>query len=238
VGAPWAADGRGGVPQLLEESGTVPPSFMPYSLAIFDLDGTLADSFPWFKRNLNAVAKRYRFRAVAEEDVEMLRHASTREILDYLEVRWWKIPLIARHMRQLKTAHAASIPLFDGVETMLTTLATSGIRLALVSSDTEANAREKLRASAALFSDFNCSASIFGKAQKFRRVIKRAGIDPRRVIAIGDETRDIEAARAAGIACGAVTWGYAAAQALRDREPDLVFERMDEIAGALIPGDR
>jgi phosphoglycolate phosphatase len=207
---------------------------MPYSLVIFDLDGTLADSFPWFKRHLNTVARRYRFRAVDEADIETLRHASTREILDYLEVRWWKIPLIARHMRKLKTAHAASIPLFDGVETMLTTLATSGIRLALVSSDTEANAREKLGPSAALFSDFDCSASIFGKARKFRRVVERAGVDPQETIAIGDETRDIEAARVAGIACGAVTWGYAAQQALRDREPNLVFERMEEIAAALI----
>lgn len=211
---------------------------MPYSLVIFDLDGTLADSFPWFKRHLNAVAKRYRFRSVAEADIEMLRHASTREILDHLEVRWWKIPLIARHMRQLKTAHAASIPLFDGVETMLATLAASGIRLALVSSDTEANAREKLGASAALFSDFDCSASIFGKAQKFRRVVRRARVDPGQAIAIGDETRDIEAARLAGIAFGAVTWGYAARQALRDRKPDLVFEHMEEIAGALAPGYR
>jgi len=207
---------------------------MPYSLVIFDLDGTLADSFPWFKRNLNAVAKRYRFRTVAEEDIEMLRHASTRDILDYLEVRWWKVPLIARHMRKLKTEHAASIPLFDGVETMLRTLAASGMRLALVSSDTEANAREKLGPSAALFSDFDCSASIFGKAQKFRRVVRRAGVDPRKVIAIGDETRDIEAARLAGIGCGAVTWGYAARQALIDRKPNLIFERMEEIAGALV----
>jgi phosphoglycolate phosphatase len=211
---------------------------MPYSLVIFDLDGTLADSFPWFRRNVNAVAKRYRFRPVDEADVEMLRHASTREILDHLEVRWWKLPLIARHMRQLKTAHAAHIPLFDGVETMLSTLASNGVMLALVSSDTEANAREKLGASAALFSDFDCSASIFGKARKFRRVVHRTGVDPRQVIAIGDETRDIEAARLAGIACGAVTWGYAAPKALIDCGPDLVFERMEQIAGALVASDR
>jgi phosphoglycolate phosphatase len=207
---------------------------IPYSLVIFDLDGTLADSFPWFRRNVNAVAKRYRFRPVAEVDVEMLRHASTREILDHLEVRWWKMPLIARHMRKLKTLHAAHIPLFDGVEAMLSTLAANGVRLALVSSDTEANAREKLGASAALFSEFDCSAPIFGKARKFRRVMRRMRVDPPEVIAIGDETRDIEAARRAGIACGAVTWGYAAAQALRDRKPNLVFERMEEIAATLI----
>jgi phosphoglycolate phosphatase len=209
---------------------------MSYSLVIFDLDGTLADSFAWFRRNLNIVAKRYRFRAVAEEDVEMLRHASTQEILDYLEVRWWKIPLIARHMRQLKTAHAVSIPLFPGVAPMLRTLAAHGVRLALVSSDTEANAREKLGPSAALFAEFDCSASIFGKAQKFRRVVRRAGVSPNEVIAIGDETRDIEAARIAGIACGAVSWGYAAPKALRDRAPDHMFERIEDIAATVLDG--
>jgi phosphoglycolate phosphatase len=209
---------------------------MPYSLAIFDLDGTLVDSFPWFKSTLNGVADRYRFHRVEEKDVEMLRHASTREILDHLDIRWWKIPLVARHMRKLKTAHAPHIPLFDGVGTMLTTLATNGVRLALVSSDTEDNAREKLGVWAALFSDFNCSASIFGKAQKFRRVLQRAGVDPTEVIAIGDETRDIEAARLVGIACGAVTWGYAAPKALIDRKPDLVFAQMEEIAEALLRG--
>src|SRR3954451_18745649 len=69
---------------------------MPYSLVIFDLDGTLVDSFPWFRSTVNAVAARYRFRQVKEEDVEMLRHASTREILDHLKISWWKIPLVAR----------------------------------------------------------------------------------------------------------------------------------------------
>ena len=51
---------------------------MPYSLAIFDLDGTLADSFPWFLRNVNDVADRFGFRRIEENDVEELRHAGSR----------------------------------------------------------------------------------------------------------------------------------------------------------------
>ena len=183
---------------------------------------------------MNEVADRFGFRRVAAEDVEALRHASTREILDRLEVPLWKLPLIARHMRRLKAEQAADIPLFDGVDRMLHALAAKGIPLALVSSDSEDNAREKLGTSAALFSDFDCAASIFGKPAKFRRVLKRAGVGAAEAIAIGDETRDIEAARAAGIACGAVTWGYAARQALIDRKPDLVFERVEDIAATLI----
>ncbi len=207
---------------------------MPYSLVILDLDGTLADSFPWFLRNVNDVADRYGFRRVAGGEVEALRHASTGEILRRLEVPRWKLPFIARHMRRLKTEQAAEIPLFAGADAMLHALSRNGMRLALVSSDTEANARQKLGREAALFSDFDCAASLYGKAAKFRRVLQRTGVSAAQAISIGDETRDIEAARAAGIACGAVTWGYAAARALRAHRPDLMFERMEDIAQQLV----
>jgi len=210
---------------------------MPYSLAIFDLDGTLADSFPWFLRTINDIADRFGFRRVTEEDVEGLRHASTRDILSRLEVPLWKLPAIARHVRRLKGEAAAEIALFAGVEAMLRTLTESGVQLALVTSDSEANARAKLGEAAALFSHFDCAASLFGKPAKFRRVIRRAGVEPSQVIGIGDEVRDIEAARAVGIACGAVSWGYAAPAALRAHRPDLVFDRVDDIA-ALLTGVR
>ena len=209
---------------------------MPYALAIFDLDGTLADSFPWFLRTINDIADRFGFRRVADEDIESLRHASTREILSRLEVPLWKLPAIARHARRLKAEAASEIALFAGVETMLRTLKENGVQLVLVTSDSEANAREKLGPSAALFSHFDCAASLFGKPAKFRRVIRRAGVEPGQVIAIGDEVRDIEAARAVGIACGAVCWGYAAPAALRALGPNHMFERMDEIASAVCPG--
>jgi phosphoglycolate phosphatase len=209
---------------------------MPYSLAIFDLDGTLADSFPWFLRTINDVADRFHFRRVADEDIEQLRHCSSREILSRLEVPLWKLPAIARHARRLKAEAASEISLFAGVEPMLRTLAESGVQLALVTSDSEANAREKLGDAAALFSHFDCSASVFGKPAKFRRVIRRASVEPGKVIAIGDEVRDIEAAQAVGIACGAVCWGYAAPAALRALGPDYLFEKMDEIASTLCAG--
>jgi len=212
------------------------PAAMRYALAIFDLDGTLADSLPWFRGHVNDLADRFGFRRIAEEDIASLRRAGPREVLDRLGVPLWKLPRIARHMRRLKAAHLDAIPLFPGVEAMLHALKAGGLTLALVSSDSLENARRHLgAANAALFSEFACGASVFGKAAKFRRVVRRAGVPPARVIAIGDEVRDIEAARAAGIACGAVAWGYAAPETLRALHPDLLFERMEEIAPSLVP---
>ena len=208
------------------------------SLVIFDLDGTLADSFPWFLSVVNGVAREHGFRPIADADIEPLRRAGSREILRRLDVPLWKLPAIGRRMRALKREQVDRIPLFPGIPVMLQALSDAGITLALVSSDNEDNARAQLGASAAHFSHFACGASLFGKAAKFKRILRRTGVAPTQAIAIGDEVRDIEAARAAGIACGAVTWGYAAPAALRALRPDLVFERMDDIARALIANDR
>lgn len=206
---------------------------MPRSLVIFDLDGTLADSFPWFLANVNGAARDHGFRPVADEDIAPLRRASSHDILRHLEVPLWKLPVIARHMRALKRAEIGTIPLFPGVPAMLHALRDAGLTLALVSSDSEDNARRLLGAHTAYFSSFACGASIFGKAAKFNTTMRRVGATPAQTIAIGDEIRDIEAARAAGISCGAVSWGYAAPDALVAMKPDLLFESMDDIAGRL-----
>jgi len=215
------------------DADTAPRLSVTYSLAIFDLDGTLADSFPWFLRVVNNVAREFNFRAVAPDDVERLRGLNSLDILKSLDVPLWKLPRIATRMRALKRAQLGDIPLFHGVPEMLSALTDAGVRLSLVSSDNEANARLQLGGNAALFSDFACGASLFGKASKFRRIVKRAGVSPGKTIAIGDEMRDFDAARAAGIAFGGVAWGFAAPSALRALSPDEWFEDVAEITRTL-----
>jgi phosphoglycolate phosphatase len=71
---------------------------------------------------------------------------------------------------------------------------------------------------------------MFGKASKFRQVLRQTGVAAANAIAIGDETRDIEASRKAGIACGAVGWGYATPVLLRTHNPDHLFDAPADIA--------
>ena len=201
-----------------------------YKLAIFDLDGTLSDSFPWFLRVVNSIADRHGFRRVEPGDVEMLRGKSSREIIRHLQVPMWRMPLIAADMRRLKSRSIDSIPLFAGVEPMLQELSQRGVLLAMVSSDSERNVRKALGNSAALMSRFACGASMFGKAAKYRTVLKRTGMAAEDAISIGDEVRDGEAARQAGIDFGAVGWGFGTPEALRQVSPALVFERVADIA--------
>jgi phosphoglycolate phosphatase len=208
-------------------------STSPYSLAIFDLDGTLVDSLPWFLRVVNDVARDFDFKPISTGDIAGLRRAGARDILKRLELPLWKVPRIASHMRRMKREHLGELPLFPGVPEMLEALRSRRIRIALVSSDSEANARLQLGDSAACFSDFACGASLFGKAAKFKRVVKRAGIEPSQAIAIGDEMRDMDAANAAGIAFGGVAWGYADPASLRARNPQAWFETVADIPRVL-----
>ena len=204
-----------------------------FSLAIFDYDGTLADSFPWFCSVLNQTARQFGFREVAEGEAEELRGLESREIMARLGVPVWKLPAIAMHMRRLSAEAGDAVRLFPGVESMLARLVASDVTVAIVSSNGEDAIRRTLGQAAGHVSHFSCGASLWGKSAKFKAVIGRAGASRERTIAIGDEIRDIDAARRAGIAAGAVTFGYNSAASLRAHGPDLIFDDYGELLAKL-----
>jgi phosphoglycolate phosphatase len=117
---------------------------------------------------------------------------------------------------------------------MLKALKRRGMRLAVVSSNAEANVRRILGPdTSTLVDDYECGAALFGKARKLRRVAARAGVAPCEAIVIGDEIRDIEAAREAGMASAAVGWGYATPEALAAFGPTLAFATVDALVARL-----
>ena len=212
---------------------------MPYDLVIFDFDGTLADSAGWTAGVFNDVAERFGYRAVTADELQMLRGRTNREIIRYLGVPTWKMPLIVTHMRKLMTRDAGTIRLFGGVDELLRRLSEAGVRLAIVSSNTQDNIVRILGPeNAARIQHYECGASLFGKAAKFRRVLKHSGIAADRAIAIGDEVRDIEAAREAGVSSGAVAWGYATDDLLREHDPTIMFDTLESILDAVVKPER
>lgn len=204
---------------------------MRYDLAIFDFDGTIADSREWFFGSLNGVADRFGFRVTTADEREKLRDLSTREILRELRIPMWKMPSIARYMRELAATQIETIRLFEGIPDALWRLRESGTAIAIVSSNDEQNVRKVLGSELAAAIDFyGCGTSLFGKTPKLRQTIRRFGVEPLRTVCVGDETRDIDAARGAGGIAAAVGWGYATLEALRRHHPDILLTRVEEIA--------
>ncbi len=201
-----------------------------YKLIIFDFDGTLADSSDFMFEALNLTAKKFGFRQIERADIERLRGQDNRANMRELGVPMWKLPMIGIHMRGLGKK-ASPPPLFPGVADMLVRLQQAGCILAVATSNSEEKVRGALGLDlAARISFYESKAAMFGKAKKFTRLLRRAKISPQQAIAIGDEVRDIEAARDAGIACAAVSWGYASLALLRSRNPDMVFTNVTDIA--------
>lgn len=208
-------------------AGTAPgmaDATQPLRLVIFDFDGTLSDSGSWFLSVMDHLSDRYGFRRVLPEEVEPLRKMTSRDVISHLRIPRWKLPFIARYVRKLFGRNTDKVHLFAGVTEMLAAIEAMGIPLALVTSNSEANARAVLGPeNAARFSWWACGASLFGKAPKFRSVLRQSGIPPGQIISLGDETRDIDAAREVGIRAAAVLWGYAEPEAFAHLNPDLAF---------------
>ena len=206
-----------------------------YRLVIFDFDGTLADSGDWFLSIADHLADRFKFRRVAADDVEMLRGRTSSEVIRHLGIPRWKLPAIGRYVHALMAQQADRIALFDGIVPVLQHLAANGVRIALVTSNAEDNARAILGpTNAAMFERFECGASLFGKARRYRRVLRKTGMAASQVISIGDETRDVVAAKKVGVTSAAVLWGYANRAALTQLQPDFLFERPDQVLDVVL----
>ena len=203
---------------------------MPYKLAIFDFDGTLADSYAWFMAAMDRAAERYGFRKLEPADAERLRGADAREVIRHVGMPMWKMPAVTAFMRREMARDAGEIALFGGVGEMLEGLAARRVEVAIVTSNSEPNVRRVLGPRlAALVGHYGCGASIFGKRPKLRQVLAAARVRPEEALCIGDELRDLRAAHAEGIPFGAVAWGFTTLESLAAHAPRELFTRMEEI---------
>jgi len=207
---------------------------LKYRLAIFDSDGTLADTLPWMRSIFNELAEAHGFRRVEPHEYEWFRNLHGAALLRELGLPLRKLPRVASDLRRRMTEHSGKLSLFPGISELLHRLAAVGMQLAIVSSNSRENVERVLGAdNARLVAHFACGVSMFGKAAKLRQALRRCSVQPPEAIYIGDEVRDAEAALKAGIAFGAVTWGMHREEILFRQQPAEIFTTVLEIADKL-----
>jgi phosphoglycolate phosphatase len=207
---------------------------MAFDLAIFDFDGTLADTIGWFAQSINVAASRFGFRSLTKEQFDDVRGFAGTELLKRLEISAETLPVLARFVQELAASQSHRFSLFPGTGDLLTKLRRAGIKVAIVSSNAEPVVTSVLGVD--LVVDFlECDAGFFGKKAVYERVIAAAGTIGASTIAIGDEGRDIDAAVAAGVVAGAVSWGFATREYLASLKPDFIFDSVDAIEALLLP---
>lgn len=207
---------------------------MRYQMVMFDFDGTLADSFPWFVSNFDMLAERYHLPHLQPSELEELRELEFDHVLDRYKIPLWKMILAGRHIKKLMAAQVDRIPLVSGMQAVIDELVNEGVTLAVVSSNAKKNILRVLgEQNAARFAYFECGVAMTGKKSKFLKIIRQAGLQVHQALAIGDEPRDLRSARQANIPCAGVSWGYTSTARLQRLTPDWLFTHPLEILQAL-----
>jgi phosphoglycolate phosphatase len=205
------------------------------AVVAFDFDGTLADSFPVFLWALERAAARHGFRALEPERIAEFRALGGRALMAHLGIPLWKAARIGVTMRRLMAERAAEVRLFDGITEALEALAAARLQVAVVTSNAAATVRAVLGgAGVSNIHHFECGASLFGKSTRLTRVARRCGVPAERVVYVGDEVRDAEAAREAGMSFMGVAWGYTAPELLAPHADGPVFTTPGEMLASLL----
>lgn len=198
---------------------------MKYKLVIFDFDGTLADSYPWFLSIYDHLASYFQLPRMEKDDLEKLRGVELPRILQERKISPIKAVQIGAYLKQLMNAQIHRVPLVEGMQSVIDTLAEHKVKMAVVSSNAEENVRKVLGSqNSSRFVDFECGVAFLGKKVKFLNILRKTGTPADLTLSIGDELRDLRSSRQAGIAFGAATWGYTDSEILRQHCPDALLD--------------
>jgi phosphoglycolate phosphatase len=204
-------------------------------LLIFDFDGTLADSFDLFIEIFDEAAALHQFDPFDRGRLEFLRTLDAASFLKYHRVPRWKLPLLAWTTRKKMASRIESIRLFPGVAEGIARLRNNGLILALVTSNSKRNALKALGPGMSQnFDHMECNLSLLGKRAALSRILKHASCLPSEAMLIGDELRDMHAAKSVNISFGAVAWGYTSIDTLAKAGAHTCFESVAEMTSKLM----
>lgn len=199
---------------------------------IFDFDGVIGDTFGMVMEIASRLVEELGTKKLTPEEVASLRDKGAREIFAELGVPLFKLPTWIKRVREEQAKSMEKAPLFKGIKELLLGLKKKGFCLGILTSNSFDNVKKffnKNYLNLNLFDFIHTESSLFGKDKILRKLFKRYGLDPKKVIYVGDEVRDIEAAKRVEIKIIAVGWGYNTKKALMTQKPDFFVEEPEEI---------
>jgi len=210
-----------------------------YSAALFDLDGTLIDSAQDLVASVRyALARVFPEREPPDAEDILAQVGKPLEVI----VRELGYQVDDEHVRHfVDTYRVRYAEHFDdhtkpypGVEELLVGLKAAGVKLAVVTTKHQSQAEFTLAGSGlARYFDY-VHGWLEGREHKphpepVLSALSRLGVQPGAAVMVGDSELDIEAAKAAGVATCAVTYGFRPAWFLRAFRPDFLVSSATDI---------
>lgn len=211
---------------------------MSLSGVIFDLDGTIAESFPMAVELIGGAIAKHGGRELAPEEVIALFGPNERGIFRAAvgEEHWeeaWEM-----YLADYSSRHDLCPMPFPGIKDLIERLHSCGCRLGLVTGKTETTAGISLDVFgiAPLFSGVE-GGSMDGvvKTEAIGRLLSSWQLPADAVAYIGDTAMDIRESKRAGVvAIGAAWSNFADASVLAAESPEAVFDSVEEFAGWVV----
>ncbi|MBX3670243.1 MAG: phosphoglycolate phosphatase [Rhodocyclaceae bacterium] len=214
-----------------------------FDAVLFDLDGTLADTAPDLGRCLNAVRAEQGLAPVALAQLRPHTSSGVRGLLRAgMDVRP-DHPEYATLAQRFLVHYAAGLCVdtqpYDGMESVLTQIEARGLPWGIVTNKA-ARFTEPLVVALAWHCRASCvvSGDTTPHAKPHPAPLLHAAqalkVAPEHCVYIGDDLRDIQAARAAGMASIAAAWGYLGeTHAIHDWGADCVLDTPAALPAAL-----
>ncbi len=198
---------------------------------LFDFDGTIANTLEATIDIYNRICERYSGRKVEFAEVENLKQLDIPQLAQELGIPYIKFPLLVLHIQSEMKNYLSNVNIFPGLENSLLLLRKNGYHLGIVTSNTAQNVNIFLSAHNLTMFDFVYGEKeYFSKGKKIKKVIKKHVKAGESVVYVGDEVRDIVAAREAGIESVAVSWGFNSLEKLTGENPLAVVSDPKQLA--------
>jgi pyrophosphatase PpaX len=205
-----------------------------FTTVLFDLDGTLVDSFELITQSFRHAIRMARHREATDDEVFVRWGEPLRIRLASVAAPNELPEALAAYTAFYQEHHDELARLFPGVPEMVGRLADLGCALGVVTSKRRATTEHDLEVfglapfiRAAVTSD---DVTVFKPAaDPVREALRRLGGDARDALMVGDAVFDIRSAAAAGVAAAAALWGARDREAVLAAAPDYVVERPEEV---------
>lgn len=198
---------------------------MKFKTVIFDFDGTVADTIEAGVGIYNSIAQQKGYAQITEGNQLTLRTMQPRAAIQKLGIKLYELPAMVLKIRNGLKRRISDLPMYPGIFETIVAIKKSGHKIFLLSSNSKENIIEFLnKNSMNIFDGMHCGSSIFGKAQNLKQLIKENNLRRDEAVYVGDEIRDIEAAKKEQIKIISVTWGLNSKEGLLKNKPDFITD--------------
>jgi len=189
---------------------------------IFDFDGTVADTF-----QLNVGLIKEMRPDTSKKEIELFRNNGVAVLQKELNLSLKEVLKLLGLLAKKQTQIINKAKIFPGIKNIFDELRKRDIKIIILSSNTTENIEKWLVHQKIKVDKIITNNNIFGKDKLLRKM-------GRQFVYVGDEVRDVEACKKAGVKMISVTWGFNTKEALKKAGADYLVDNRTELRKLLL----